>query len=85
MEISIVNNGNTSHKLTVTSDNKVRIKLKADSDLGEMKFIPDRLIEIAKDIVENGLNTTTLRGKVSSRQSLTMLNGKKETVKCYKL
>ena len=61
MNIMIEDKGNTSFKLTVTSNNEVRIKLKS-SDPDDFQMI-SCMKRAAAHIIDTGLNKTTLRGK----------------------
>ena len=80
MNIVIEDKGNTVFKLTVTSNNDVRIKLKT-SETDEMKKIMvQRLTHVASNIIKDQLNKTTLRGKCEVVDgTITMLDDSKKT------
>lgn len=63
MHVTVENKGNKTFKLTVTSSNEVRIKIQDGADECLCDYVVFRFKEIAEEVIKEGLNTSTLRGK----------------------
>jgi len=80
MNISIEDKGSAVFKLTITAAGDVRIKLQKSTDEATRGFYVKVLTETADEVIRLGLNTQTLRGKVSEGRNGTLYNGKREPV-----
>lgn len=84
--VLVEDTGSNNSKLTVTSDNKVRIKVGSyiNSDYDEL-ILTVRLRNLAQVIIASGLNTVTLRGSVSVKMpdSIQMSCGNKNKDKRF--
>jgi len=81
MNIKIEDKGNSVFKLTVTSNNEVRIKLQRNTSESIQHFYIDALSNIAKQIIDNKKNVVTLRGKCKEGDnSIKMYTDNKKSV-----
>lgn len=60
--VTIIDNKNAVTRLTITSDNKVRIKVQSGLSDEEYSNTVCRMSDVADYVISNGFNTSTLRG-----------------------
>lgn len=86
MEVTIEDKGSACFKLTITGNDEVRIKLQKDTDKGLCDTFTHRFQDIAQEVLKEGLNTTTLRGKCNvADATMTLYTDSNTLVKTFKL
>lgn len=84
MHVTVENKCNKTFKLTVTSNNEVRIKIQDGADKCLCDYVVVRFKEIAEEVIREGLNTSTLRGKCTSdNTSISLYTNSKVLAKVF--
>lgn len=85
MDVTVEFKPASRFKLTITVNDEVRIKTQKDSDYYVCDDFVNRFTEIAQEVIREGLNTTTIRGRCrATDEQISLYDDHKRLVKTFK-
>lgn len=70
MNVQVIENELKKFRLTVTANDDVRIKIKGGVSEDEKQQAISKLTDIAQYLIDNNLNTVTLRGEYDTKRTV---------------